>query len=103
MATAPTPSYDLDWIKHLVASGRYAITRRAGRDAQDLGFDEKDIVGCVLATKSEQLHKTMPSDKNPGTQQDVYYTCWCGTPIYLKLQVATADAVIISFHRNTSA
>lgn len=102
MPHSSEPAYPLTEIQRLVRRRRYAITRRAGRDAEVLGFDEWDIVECVLATRGEQFHKNMPSQTCPGTYQDVYYTVWGEVPIYLKLQIGPGGAVVISFHRDDS-
>lgn len=66
-------------------------------------FEEQDIVSCVLGVREDEFHKTMPSQTVAGMCQDVYYTTWCGTPVYVKLQISErAETIVISFHQNTS-
>jgi hypothetical protein len=103
MADAKCAHYDLEKIKYLVLERRYQVTRRAGIDAETLGFDEEDICECVRQLTPQCFHKSMPSQTKLGTYQDVYYTTYCDEHLYVKLQIAdTEDAIVISFHRNTS-
>lgn len=95
----PTSHYDLELIKLLVRQRRYVITKVAAWAAFALGFDEDDIVECVLALAPDMLHKTMESEKRPGMWQDVYHAELQGKTIYLKLQVEQNDgtAIVIQF------
>jgi hypothetical protein len=96
-------TYDLEWIQHLVESGRYRITLVAATNAQSLGFDEQDIKDCVMSLDNGDLYKTMPSKTMANSMQDVYMVSYCEVPIYLKVTIApSADAVVIQFKRNTN-
>lgn len=63
-----------------------------------LGFDEGDILACVLGLKPTDFYKTMPAQKGVALMQDVYRPRYLGVRMYVKVQV-TGDnvAVVISF------
>ncbi|MDT8421562.1 MAG: type II toxin-antitoxin system MqsR family toxin [Desulfuromonadales bacterium] len=94
-------THDLEYIKALLARGRYLVTVGAQKGAVGLGYTtEEDIIERILSVTPNQIYKTMPAHKAPpGTMQDVYH---CpegdGTEIYLKLQISPiGDSVVISF------
>ena len=94
------PTYDLEDIKAKVRVGYYSITLSAGTDALALGFDERDVVDCVLYVSEFEFYKTMSSTAKWGFMQDVYRTSYDTIPIYLKLQLdRNSRAVVISFKR----
>jgi MqsR (Motility quorum-sensing regulator) toxin of toxin-antitoxin system len=94
------PTYDLEDIKAKVRVGYYSITFSAGTDALALGFDERDVVDCVLCVSESEFYKTMSSAAKSGFMQDVYRTSYDDVPIYLKLQLdRNRRAVVISFKR----
>jgi hypothetical protein len=98
------PTFDLELIKNLVRLGEWTPTKRAAMDASRMDFDPIDIRDCVLDVAPSDFFKTAESDTRPGTMQDVYKPIYCGTRIYLKLQVHEEEAitrkrtVVISFH-----
>ncbi|RLB76523.1 MAG: hypothetical protein DRH06_05765 [Deltaproteobacteria bacterium] len=94
-------THDLEYIKALLASGKYFITVDAHKGATRLGYTtEENIIERILNVIPNQIYKTMPAQKAPlGTMQDVYH---CpeedGTEIYLKLQISHfGDSVVVSF------
>lgn len=99
----PTPvSYELEWVQHLVQSGKYLITQEAALHASELEFTEQDVVDCVLQLDLGDFYKTMESRTRPGFFQDVYRPTYCNERIYLKVQVDSCGAVIIQFKTDTS-
>jgi motility quorum-sensing regulator / GCU-specific mRNA interferase toxin len=93
-------SYDLAEIQALVGAGRYRITMSSLAGAAALGFDESDVLACVLALEPRDFYKTMPARKAPELMQDVYRPRYLGVPIYVKVQVTGDElAVVISFKR----
>jgi hypothetical protein len=108
------PTYDLAELKQLVRSGPlgYRIEPPAVNGAGRLGFDETDIVCCILGLDARHrsvgghFYKTMPSETRPGTFHDVYKTKHCGKPVYCKVQVMTtrsgSKAAVISFKEDES-
>lgn len=103
MIASGSPFYDLRRIQVLVGTRQYFPSGEALNGAGELGFDEDDIVECVLALTPAEFHKQMPSDKRPGTYQDVYRPTHKGIPLYVKLQLVGERpeeiAVIIQFKR----
>src|SRR5262245_65286431 len=99
MSVQPRPHYDLDQIKLLIQEKKYSITGLASDEAWQLGFDEDDIIECVLELEPASFHKSMPSDKIVGLWQDVYRTKLERKEIYLKLQIEPTYgwAVVIQF------
>lgn len=92
--------YDLDHIKALLARGKAVVTRRARQGAVSLGYaSEEEIIERVLQLRSEEIYKTMPSEQQANTWQDVYHSAEStGKVIYIKIQVSKyVEGVIISF------
>jgi Motility quorum-sensing regulator, toxin of MqsA len=94
------PTYDLEDIKAKIRIRYYIISHTAGADAIALGFDERDVIDCVLGTSQSEFYKTMASTEKSGLMQDFYRTSFDRIPIYLKLQLDRhSRAVVISFKR----
>jgi len=84
-------------VKGLIRDRSYFVTDEALDGAGELGFDEGDIVDCVLNHLSEtHFYKTMVSEKIANCMQDVYHITYEGVRVYLKLQVRV-NAVVIQF------
>ncbi len=103
---ARLPRYSLDRVQRLVAADRSTATRvtdGARRGAIELGLDESDIVECVAGLVPGHFYKTMESQRNAGTWQDVYRPSLSGIPLYVKVQIVGTDptdlTVVISFKR----
>lgn len=95
---AKLSSYQLGQVQRMVGDGEYRITLSAARGAQQLGFDEKDIVACVRGLADADFGKTMRSEKVPGLMQDVYRPVYLGRELYVKLQLGSdGKAVVVSF------
>lgn len=94
------PSYDLEEIKKLLAKEESRIVMQRDRqEAVRLGYaDDEEMVSRVLKLRSEEFHKTMPSEKFSNLKQDVYYTSDGKILLYIKLQISfNGKGVIISF------
>jgi hypothetical protein len=66
-------NHELEYIKALMARGRFIVTRSARRDAVGLGYaTEVEIVERVLKVLEPEIHKTMPAEKSKNQWQDVY-------------------------------
>ena len=102
------PTYDLAELQALVKAGGLCrrITERARTDAEQLGYDEADIVDVVLSLSCSDFDVSLESIVRPGLWQDVYWPTIGKRRLYVKLQrIARKDgsaAVIISFHKNTA-
>jgi hypothetical protein len=98
------PTFPLCRIQELVRSpGGYRITQSAFEGAEDICWDEDDILSCVCELRDEHFEQSYESRKRPGTYQDVYKIRFRGFRLFLKLQlVGDRLAVIISFKRDTS-
>jgi hypothetical protein len=93
-----SPTYDLERLQTLVASGLYRITESAFQGAAALELDESDILECVGMLSIGDFYKTMPSLKINGVMQDVYRPTYMKLALYVKLQeLPTGVAVVISF------
>lgn len=93
-------SYPISQIKELVVQGRYVITARALKDAeQDFGLDVDGIIATIMDLTITDFNKSMTAHCDHTLWQDVYFkqvNKKCG---YIKLQISKADsAVVISFH-----
>ncbi len=91
-------TYPLDEIRQLCQQKHWTVTQSASDDALALGFDEEDIIDCIVNALAEtHFYKTMPSEKRPELMQDVYRITYQGQRIYLKLQIVSGWANIVSF------
>jgi hypothetical protein len=100
----PGATYSLALIKSLIAKGSYRITESSLTGAFALGFDDQDICECICDYLEEtHLYKTMPATQKAGFMQDVYRITYETQPVYLKLQIVTGTAVVISFKADESA
>lgn len=98
------PRHDLARIKQLVRAEAYHITESAFAGAEDIYWDEDDILDCVLSLSAdEDFEQSYESRERPGTFQDVYKPRRHGYELLIKLAlVGDRQAVVISFKRNTS-
>ncbi len=93
--------YDLDELKALIEQPKTRhITSEAQQTAFEVGFASvSEIVGVVLELESEDFYKAMPSEKQPGTFQDVYHKTINGTELYIKLRKSCNKGIVISFKK----
>jgi motility quorum-sensing regulator / GCU-specific mRNA interferase toxin len=95
------PHYDLDELKALIEQPKTRhITSEAVQTASEVGFASvSDIVGAVLELELEDFYKTMSSEKQPGTFQDVYHKTIKGIELYIKLRKSRDKGIVISFKK----
>jgi motility quorum-sensing regulator/GCU-specific mRNA interferase toxin len=95
------PHYDLDELKTLIEQPKTRnITFEAVQTASEVGFASvSEIVGVVLELESRDFYKTMPSEKQPGTFQDVYHKTINGIELYIKLRKSSDKGIVISFKK----
>ena len=92
------PTYSLADLQRRAASGAYVVTRSAYAGAGLLGFDESDVLRCLLGMTPGDFYKTMESVERPGLWQDVYRPVYSGEELYVKLQLSLVGrTVVISF------
>jgi hypothetical protein len=101
------PTYPLATVKRLAArAGAREITETARATAwAELEMAPMDVFAAVTKLKATDFYKTMPSETDPGTMQDVYRpTVRCpafpkGVPVYCKVQLRHDHTllVVISF------
>jgi DNA-binding cell septation regulator SpoVG len=91
------PTYPLTQVLGLVRSRRWKPTDEAIHGAASLEMDVEDIRDCVLGLTLNEFYKTMPSERLPGTFQDVYHPEYSGQEIYVKVQVIEAWATVVQF------
>lgn len=98
------PTYPLAEVHRLASTvdARF-VTGTAERDAwAELGLKRDGIFRIVAALTTADFYKSMPSEQNPGTFQDVYRPTCCtplhqgGVQLYCKVQVVT-KRIVISF------
>lgn len=82
------------------------VTKQAQSDAYRLGFDEEDIEQVIWELRPEHFYKSMPSQRVPGTWQDVYKTTYRRIPLYIKIQLRESGessmAVVVAFKADES-
>ena len=94
------PSYKLDTIKSLIKERKYSITKTATDNAMcDFGLTPKEILCCILKMENSNFYKSMTSEYDNHTWQDVYHVRIEKELAYIKLQILEDKSVIISFKR----
>lgn len=100
------PTFDLQELQALVRAGRWIATWEAVAQCGELRLDaEADIAACVLGLDATDFYKTMPSNANPGTFQDVYKPRYEGWKLYVKLRLQASPerkTVVIQFKKDKS-
>ena len=83
-----TATYDLNELQTLLRDpDRRILTRVCVQNAVSLGYSsEQDIVDRVLQLTSDEIYKTMESNKMAGLWQDVYRSDDGSRALYIKLQ-----------------
>lgn len=101
---AKTPTYPLeDVIRLSKRDGSRILTGSAEGTARgELGLTRDGVFRIVANLRATDFYKTMPSEKCPGTFQDVYRPIaptplyQGGVQIYCKVQITTG-LVVVSF------
>jgi hypothetical protein len=100
------PTYNLEKLKaQLKNSDTRHVTDLAYSNAVEFGYASWDeiIEAVVLNITPHDFYKTMPSDKLPGTFQDVYKKTINGVSLYIKLQeYPKGRGVVVNFKESTS-
>lgn len=94
------PTYLLATIKATFARADVALpaSKVALGDAVGLGMTTQDVVDCIQSIEPDCFYKSMTSDRDPKTWQDVYYVPWGGRVLYVKFtQIEGARLFLISF------
>lgn len=88
------PAYSLTDFKQ----SDFRITKTAQRNAEDLGFEMKDIHEVVSTMEPQHFYKSMTSYANHKIWQDVYHVP-CGNMIlYIKFtQNVISEFTLLSF------
>ena len=88
------PSYSLEEFK----SSDFRITKTAQKNAEDLGFEVKDIREVVSTMERKHFYKSMTAYANHKIWQDVYHVP-CGNMIlYVKFtQNVISEFTLLSF------
>ena len=90
--------YSLQEIQVMVSrDGSRSFTFAAQRGAESMGLSRVEAVGVVLALTGSMLYKSMTTNSDNKTWQDVYHApCPNGKIAYIKLTVQDG-AVVIQF------
>jgi hypothetical protein len=94
------PTYDLRELQRLIGQGRISsqISRAAVDGASALDLDDEAIVDAVLTLEAAHFYKSMEAEKCLGLWQDVYHVSYCGTWLYIKLQLLPdGRAAVVQF------
>ena len=88
------PTYSLTEFKN----SDYKITKTAQKNAEDLGFEMKDIHEVISTMELKHFYKSMTSYANHKIWQDVYHVP-CGNMIlYIKFtQNVISEFTLLSF------
>ena len=88
------PSYSLTEFKN----SDFKITRTAEKNAQDLGFEKKDIYEVVSTMELKHFYKSMTSYANHKIWQDVYHVPYGDLILYVKFtQNVISEFTLLSF------
>ena len=96
------PRYPLGQIKTAFADpARLNRTMSAAEGAEALGMDEEAVVKAIAGLRPEDFDKSMPSDLDPATRQDVYKPVVRGRELYVKFtRDRQGGLLLISFKEN---
>jgi motility quorum-sensing regulator / GCU-specific mRNA interferase toxin len=73
----------------------------AAQRAEELGLDEQLVVDVIAGLTPQDFDKSMPSDADPATRQDVYKPVVRGRELYVKFtRDGQGDLLLISFKEN---
>ena len=99
-------TYNLHELQDLVRDpATRHITYASEVNASSVGIvGKEEIVKRILLLRTNEIYKTMESDKNPGTWQDVYHSPEGEIILYIKLQKSMdgKKCVVIQLKRSTS-
>ena len=88
------PSYSLTEFKN----SDYRITKTAQRNAEDLGFEMKDIREIISTMELKHFYKSMTSYANHKIWQDVYHVPCGNMVLYVKFtQNVVSEFTLLSF------
>ena len=89
-----SPSYILSEFK----SSDFRITKTAQKNAEDLGFELKDIREVVSIMELKHFYKSMTSYANHKIWQDVYHVPFQNMILYVKFtQNLISEFTLLSF------
>jgi len=96
------PRYPLGQIKAAFAdAARLNRTISAAEGAKALGMGEQAVVEVIARLTARDFDKSMPSDFDPATRQDVYKTVVDGRELYVKFtRDRQGGLMLISFKEN---
>ena len=88
------PTYSLTEFKN----SDFKITKTAQRNAEDLGFEMKDIREVVSSMERKHFYKSMTSYANYKIWQDVYHVPYGNLILYVKFtQNVLSEFTLLSF------
>jgi len=88
------PSYNLSEFKQ----SDFRITRTAQRNAEDLGFELKNIREVISTMELKHFYKSMTSYANHKIWQDVYHVPYENMILYVKFtQNVISEFMLLSF------
>lgn len=88
------PTYSLEEFKN----SNFEITKTAQKNAEDLGFEMKDIRKVVSSMELKHFYKSMTSYANHKIWQDVYYVPYGDIILYVKFtQNVISEFTLLSF------
>lgn len=89
-----SPSYSLEEFK----SSDFRITKTAQKNAEDLGFEVKDIREVVSSMERKHFYKSMTAYANHKIWQDVYHVPCGNMIIYVNFtQNVISEFTLLSF------
>jgi motility quorum-sensing regulator/GCU-specific mRNA interferase toxin len=93
------PAYDLARVVEVLGDpARLAVTKRALRDAQGLGFGRSEIAGVIRGLDRTMFYKSMTSYADHRVWQDVYHVPVEDIVLYVKVQGdVVTDFLLLSF------
>lgn len=98
------PRYPLGTIKAAFADPtRINRTMSAAEGAEQLDMNEQTVVDVIAGLTAQDFDKSMPSDFDPTSRQDVYKPVGGGRELYVKFtRDAQGELLLISFKDNKS-
>jgi motility quorum-sensing regulator/GCU-specific mRNA interferase toxin len=95
-----SPHYPLEQVRVAVAArGLRAFTGSSMRGAAELGLRSDEMMAVVLGVEKGMFYKSMTTQGDHRTWQDVYHVPTAAGAAYVKFTLRDDGAIVISFKR----
>jgi hypothetical protein len=96
-----TARQNLSRVRRLAHEGRYAFTARVQRYLATRSWDSVYVGECLCSLRASDLEKSVPDDRRPDGQLDIYRPYVGGRRLYITFTIDDeGDLYVLSFCRD---